>query len=205
MTTTGPSAEIERQTRALLDLVQSDGQRQIHEILDAAQRQAAELQAQARAQARARMRQTYAEQRRLLQEGVSAAQARLATQRRRHAQQRSAALLQLAWAQLPQALQARWQQPASRAAWVARVVAAARAHLPRGAWQVVHPADWPAAEQQALAQGLAVAPRFEPDARLPAGLKIAAGGAIVDGTLAGLLADRTDLEARLLRLLEPPA
>jgi len=66
--------------------------------------------------------------------------------------------------------------------------------------------DWPAAEQQALAQQLAEAsgatPQFEPDARIRAGLKVAAGGNVVDGTLDGLLAERSSLEARLLRLLE---
>lgn len=208
MTTASSGAEVERQAHALLDLIEADRARQTQAILDAARGEAAALRAQALAQARARLRQAWAEQRRLLNERVAGAQARLATQRRLHAQQHSAALLQLAREQLPRALQARWQQAATRAAWVAQVVAAARAHLPRGAWRVLHPDDWPATEQQALARQLAgaeVTPQFAPDPAIAAGLKIAAGGNVIDGTLAGLLADRVALEARLLRLLEQHA
>lgn len=208
MTTASSGSEVERQAHALLDLIEADRARQTQAILDAARGEAAALRAQAQAQARARLRQAWAEQRRLLNERVAGAQARLATQRRLHAQQHSAALLQLAREQLPRALQARWQQAATRAAWVAQVVAAARTHLPRGAWRVLHPDGWPATEQQALARQLAgaeVTLQFAPDPAIAAGLKIAAGGNVIDGTLAGLLADRVALEARLLRLLEQQA
>ena len=46
------------------------------------------------------------------------------------------------------------------------------------------------------------APVFEPDAQLRAGLKISAAGNLIDGTLGGLLAERGELESRLLRQLE---
>ncbi|MDP3702586.1 MAG: hypothetical protein Q8R72_16935 [Hylemonella sp.] len=204
------AADIAPPARALLELVESDRARQSTQILDAARSQAATLRVQAQAQARARMRQAYTEQRRLSKDRLAAAQARLATQRRLSEQQRSAALLRLAWEQLPGELQTRWREPASRAAWVARVLAAARAHMPAVAWRILHAPDWPAAEQQALAQqllaaGSPAAPLFEPDARISAGLKVHAGGNVIDGTLDGLLAERTELEARLLRLLEAPS
>lgn len=205
-----PPTGIAQQAQALLDLVEADRTRQSAQILDAARQQAAALRAQAQAEARARMRQAYAEQRRLSRDRLAAAQARLATQRRLFEQQRSAALLRLAWEQLPGELHARWREPATRAAWVARVLAAARAHLPAAAWRVLHAPDWPPAEQQALAQqvrdaGSAAAPLFEPDARISAGLKVLAGGNVIDGTLDGLMAERTALEARLLRLMEAPS
>jgi len=197
---------IEQPTQALLDLVEADRARQSAQIIDTASSQAATLRSQARAQARERLRQAFAEQRRLLHERVAAAQARLVTQRRLHGQQRNAALLQRARQQLPGDLLARWQQPATRAAWLVQVLAAARTHLPPDGWRILHAPDWPAAEQQALARTLAVetgvAPKFEADARIAGGLKIVAGGNVIDGTLDGLLADRSSLEARLLRLLE---
>ncbi len=202
-------ARLEQQARALLELVETDRDRQCAQILGEARASAAALRTQAHAEARARMRAAFAEQRQRRDAAVAAAQARLATRRRLHRQQRTAALLRLAWEQLPAALAALWQQPDTRAAWVARVLASARTHLPnpaRGDWRVVHAPDWPPSEQQALARTLAAeavaAPRFEADAAIPAGLKVVAQGNVIDGTLAGLLADRAEIEARLLRQLE---
>jgi hypothetical protein len=140
---------------------------------------------------------------------VAAAQARLATQRRLHEQQRSSALLQRAWQQLPAELQARWQDTPARAAWVAQVLASARERLPHAAWRIVHAPDWPVDEQQALATTLepelGAVPVFEADATLTAGLKVIVHGNVIDGTLAGLLADRSALAAQLLRRLETAA
>jgi len=197
---------LEQQTRALLDLVEADRARQCAQILGEANSRAAAQRAQAHADARARMRHAFEEQRLLRRERIAAAQARLATQRRLHEQQRKAALLRLAWEQLPGELLALWQQPASRAAWVGHVLASARRRMPHGPWRIVHAADWPVAEQQALTQALAAesgaAPRFEADGSIAAGLKVVADGNIIDGTIDGLRADRAEFEARLLRQLE---
>jgi hypothetical protein len=61
-------------------------------------------------------------------------------------------------------------------------------------------------ERQALLAGLApdlgVAPACDEDAGIVAGLRIAAGGNIVDGTLDGLVEDRTQVGAQLLRQME---
>jgi hypothetical protein len=192
-------------TQALLDLVEADRARQCAQIVGDENARAAALRAQAHHEARVRMRQAFEEQRRRRQSGIAAAQARLATQRRLHAQQRHTALLDLAWQQLPRELHARWQHGEARAAWVEHVLAAARERMPQGPWRIVHAPDWPAAEQQALAaahSGADPAPAFEADAGIAAGLKVVAQGNVIDGTLEGLLADRAELDARLLRQLE---
>jgi hypothetical protein len=198
--------KLESQTQALLDLVETDRARRVAAILDEAQGRAAALHAQAHADARKRMREAFVEQRVLQRERIAAAMARLATQRRLHEQQRTAALLQRAWERLPGELLQRWREPVARAAWVAQVIAAARARMPRGPWRIVHAPDWPAPEQQALRHELSTqpgaAPGFEPDPHIRAGLKVAAAGNLIDGTLDGLLADRGELESRLLRQLE---
>jgi len=192
--------------RALLDLVEADRARQCAQILGDENSRVAALLAQVHADARTRMRHAFEDQRQRRREQIAAAQARLATQRRLHEQQRTAALLRLAWQQLPRELLALWQQPASRATWVSHVLASARARMPGGPWHLVHAPGWPAEEQQALAQQLATgsghAPVFEVDATIAAGLKVVANGNAIDGTLAGLLADRPAIEARLLRQLE---
>ncbi|MGZ5715970.1 MAG: hypothetical protein ACXWIG_17595, partial [Caldimonas sp.] len=99
-------SRVERPLRALLELVQSDRDRQRSEILGEAESRAATLQAQAHAEARARMVRAFQEQRSRRREGIAAAEARLATQRRLHEQQRIAALLRHAWEQLPNELRA---------------------------------------------------------------------------------------------------
>lgn len=202
----GPPTLQERK-RALLELVTADRERRCAQILGDAEARAEARRAQARAEALARVRQTFDEQRRLRDTRIAAALAQLATQRRLHAQQRSAALLARAWEQLPAELQARWRQTEARAAWVDRVLASARERLPRGTWRILHAADWPAAERAARASELAAhcgaAPQFEADAGIAAGLKIVVDGNVIDGTLEGLLADRDALDARLLRQLEP--
>ena len=45
-------------------------------------------------------------------------------------------------------------------------------------------------------------PTFVADTGIAAGLRIAAGGNVVDGTLAGLVNDRSEVGAKLLRHLE---
>jgi multidrug efflux pump subunit AcrA (membrane-fusion protein) len=197
---------VERAMQALLELVESCRSRLCEEILGEAKARAQALRAQAQAGARSRMRQTFAEQRQRRRAQIAAVQARLATERRLHEQQRTAALLLLAREQLPRELAALWQQPQMRATWVGAVLGAAQAHLRPGPWRIVHAADWPEAERQllvrtpgAVSQGT---PRFEVDPKLVAGLKVISDGNVIDGTLDGLLADRADFEARLLRGLE---
>lgn len=197
---------IERRTQALLDLVEGDRSMQCEGILDEARARAAALLAQAHADARIRMREAFADERQRAHERVAAARATLQTRRRLHEQQRAAAMLALCWRHLPDALQQRWREPALRQRWVDAIMTAARHALPRGPWRIVHGPDWPQAERQPLcallAHDLESAPTLVADPGIAAGLKVTAGGNVVDGTLAGLLDDRVDVGAQLLRHLE---
>jgi hypothetical protein len=198
-------ADAERQARSLLDLIEADRARQCGQIRDDANARAATTRAQARDQARAHLHQIFADQRQRRRDRLAAAEAGLATRRRLHEQRRTAALLQLAWQQLPGALRALWQHDVSRRAWVQHVVSYARDRLQPGSWRIVHAADWPEGERNELSSALAGARielGFETDAAIDAGLRIVDGRNVVDGTVAGLLADRADIEARLLRELE---
>jgi hypothetical protein len=204
--TDGDGPGVERQARALLDLIEGDRSRQCEQILGEANGRASSAREQAYAQARTRVRQVFDEQRQRRHEQIAAAQARLATRRRLHEQRRTAALLQLAWQQLPGALRALWQQGEPRAAWVGHVLTYARDRLKPGPWRIVHAPDWHGPGQATLPPALLadarIEPRFEADASIEAGLKVVDGRNVVDGTLAGLMADRGDIEARLLRRLE---
>lgn len=197
------SPGIERATQALLALIESDRAGVCERILGAARDEARGLHANAHAGARTRMRQVFEEQRARRRERIAAAEARLATERRLHEQKRLVAWLRMASEQLAGELQELWRQDEARATWTRAVLAAARARLPPGRWRIAH-ADWPEHERERVVREAApeAIPCCEADPGIAAGLKVASGGIVLDGTLEGLLVDRADFESRLLRRLE---
>jgi hypothetical protein len=206
MNTPSGLPDVERQAQALIELIEADRARQCGEVLGEAMGRASSARTQARDEARRRVRQVFAEQRQRRERELAAAHARLATHRRLHEQRRMAALLQLAWDRLPGELRSAWQRGPERAAWIAQLLEYARARLHPGPWCIAHAPDWPASEREAVRASLAaeagVAARFESDTSIPAGLKVVDGTNVVDGTLAGVLADRAAVESSLLSLLE---
>jgi hypothetical protein len=193
---------IERQTAALLALVETDRAKRCSTILDQARSQAQALLAAAHGDARQRMRDAFAEERARRDERVAAARANLQTRRRVAMQRRSSALLTAAWSKLPGALEARWRAPDTRRGWVEACVASARELLPPSGWRIAHPVDWPHEERAALATVVGEAPQFVADRRIGAGIRIEANGNVIDGTLAGLLADRSEIGGAFLALLD---
>jgi hypothetical protein len=197
---------LESRMQALLDLVEADRARQCDAIIGEARACTAATLAAAHAEARRRMRSAFEEERERRDARVAAAQAKLQTHRRLHDQRRATALLAAAWQKLPEALCERWRAAQPRRAWVSSVVTEARAALPRAGWRIVHAAGWPDAERAPLVASLAreldAPPEFVADKTIHAGLKVAARGNVIDGTLAGLLMDRAEIGAKLLQHLE---
>jgi len=194
------------QTHALLDLVEADRARRCEAILGEARGRAAALLRQAHADARQRMREAFHEERARRVERVAAARANLQTRQRLGEQQRAAAFLAAGWQRLHEELLRRWRDPAARRAWVAHVSADARRLLPHAEWRITHAPGWPADERDEfaaeLARALGTAPTFTADAAVGAGVRIAAMGNVIDGTLPGLLADRAEIGARLLHQVD---
>jgi len=197
---------LELRTQALLDLVTADRVRRCDAILGEARQRAAQTLAAAHQKARQRMREAFDEERHRFAAGVGAARAGLETHRRLHEQRRSAELLAAGLAKLPQTLCDRWQQCPTRKQWVNGVVAEARAVLPREPWRIEHAAGLTDDERDAIAASLAdvcaTPPEFVANAALRAGMKITAAGNVVDAALAGLVADRVEIGASLLKHLE---
>ena len=194
------------QTQALLALVEADRARRCEAILGEARVRAAALLADAHAEAQRQVREAFREERARRVERVAAARANLQTRQRLGEQQRSAAFLAAGWQRLHDELLRRWREHEARRGWVANVAADARKRLPRAEWRVTHAPDWPAAERDAVGAALAgafsIAPAFAADATVGAGLKIAALGNVIDGTIQGLVADRAEIGARLLHLVD---
>ena len=197
---------LEARVGALLDLVEADRAQRCGAILRDAQARASATRAAARTAALERLRAAFKEERERRDARIAAALARLQTHRRLQEQRRAAALLAEGWKRLPEVLCDRWLTPRARQAWVVRVLAEARAALPDGAWQIVHAESWPQDERARwsaeLGKDLAAEPRFSADAAIRAGLRVSAGGNVIDGTLSGLLADRAEIGAQLLRHVE---
>jgi vacuolar-type H+-ATPase subunit H len=186
----------------MLRLVEERERREREAILAQARAEARRIVAEARAEVRQRGHQDVQELRQWMRREIGRAEAAFETAKRRHRSKRDAALLEAGWGRLREALAARWRDPAGRRAWVEMLLREARASLPKTAWDIPHPRDWPEAERGELARRLerelGHPPRFHPSPDCSAGLKLCAGGACLDGTLEGILLDRPAIEARLL-------
>ncbi len=194
-------------TAALLAQIEAQRAQACTAVLAPAQAQAAAVRRAALREARQRVRTTLRAERERVDAALAAAAAHLATEQRLQRQRSAAALLARAWTALRDALVARWQDPAARAAWIAWHTN--DVPLPPGStWLLEAPADWPAAEANALcaalrAQGAADV-RVDLRDDIAAGLRLSAGHNRVDATVDGLLADRSAIDGRLLALLQAP-
>jgi hypothetical protein len=196
---------VDSRTHELLALIDAHRESGCRTILDDAHERAAAVLGKASATARQRMREAFTEERRHAAERIAAAQARLDTRRRIAAQHRAQALLADAWRRLPLVLQERWNDAATRAAWIAHATSTAKRLLGTAPWRIAHPADWPVDEQRSVteamhAQGMEV--DFVPDGAIGAGLGIHAGPNLIDCTSDGLLAERAEIGAQVLYALE---
>jgi hypothetical protein len=191
------------QVEALLQLVEDYREHRCGEILEHARVEAATAVEHAHREARARMRKAVEEERARSQEKIISTQARLQTQRRQGQQKADAVLLRQAWDALQQRLIARWQDDGSRRTWVRALLRQARAVLPAKKWQIEHPVGWRTREalgpeSELDAQGDGELPVFVETPEISAGLRIRADEVCLDGTPAGLLASRAEVEAQLL-------
>jgi hypothetical protein len=194
---------LEEREQGLRKLVEDYRDAECRALLDAARAEAHDLIERTYSSERARLHQRVVAERAGARSRIHAARAERDTRERAGGERANAALLDAAWPRLREALIARWQDPAARGAWVDAVVGEAERLLPKGPWTLRHGAA-PAADWQALAVTLAARlgqePRLVADQALAAGLRIECAGAVLDGSLEGLLRDRERIESRLLAL-----
>lgn len=190
------------QVDELLKLVDEYRERQCREIHAAADAQARDIVAQAYRGARERLHAAVAAERRRMEERVETARVQLETEQRERSQQVTAALLEEAWGDMTQAVRARWNDAHARRQWLAALVELGLESLPRQSWEVRHPAGLDPRDRAWLEERLADAtgrrPTFIADAGISAGVRLETDGACLDGTVDGILSDRTEIEALLL-------
>jgi hypothetical protein len=160
------------------------------------------------AEARRRVHTAIVEERKRYALEVGAVEAALATDRRLAHQRHAVRLLDAAWRELRARLVVRWDAAGTRADWVRTYLQRALRAVPCGAggWRIeTHPA-WTAAERAHWTGQLridGVAPvQFDPISAISAGFRVVSGNNVLDATLEGLLADRAQLEGRLLHHLQ---
>jgi len=201
-----PASVLDAQSQRLLQLVEDYREQRCRTLVDRAEQQSRELLGQARHDALERVREAIAAERARGRERIDTAQARQQTRRRQREQEQTLAALEQAWPQLEAALQARWQSTQTRRVWVEATVNQALHTLPGHPWTVAHPPGWDPQELEPLAAAIekhcGEAPRMHAEETLPAGLRLCCNGACVDASIAGLLADRVRITARLLARLQ---
>jgi hypothetical protein len=196
---------LEAQTTALLRRLAREQETRTRRVRDEAEAQAADVVRRARSEARNRVRQAVLETRRADETTLARRSAALETQARRSQQAILRELLERAWQALPDVLQSRWQDQDRRKRWCAAACAAARRslrHLDR--LQVELDPQWvpqlgPVATRDLAGDSPVNIVAVE---GLGAGLRIRAGDACLDATVAGLLAARERIAAELLAELE---
>ncbi|MBF0613599.1 MAG: hypothetical protein G8237_00595 [Magnetococcales bacterium] len=175
-------------------------------ILTQARQEAAALIANAHQQARQRMRTWVANERRLLKQTLQNIHAQEETEQRNHTMQRINRHLEEARLLLDRALLERWHNPPQRQLWIEALVMRALQILPPGEWEICLPPDlvtdagMEPLTQRIMTAGLP-APRLRPDARIMAGIRLGCQGVWLDGSVAGLLANRPAIDAALLALM----
>jgi hypothetical protein len=195
---------LEEREQGLLRLVAQYRDSECRALLDAARTEACTLLARTYQGERARLHQRVVSERAEARARIHAARAERDTRERAGGERANAALIAAAWPLLRESLRARWHDPEARRAWVESVIEQGLRVLPLGTWTLHHAPDGPILDWQTLIQDLAVRlgaePRVFADQTLVAGLQIECGAAILDGSLEGLLRDRSRIEARLLAL-----
>ncbi len=199
---------LEAQTTALLRRLGREQEARTRHIRDEAGTQAADIVRRARVEARTRVHQAVVDTRREGEMALARRRAALDTQARRSRQATLRELLDRSWQALPAALQSRWLDANARERWcdaACRSASRSLRHLDR--LQVEVDPQWLAHVGPLVRSRLAGPSNVDVAATdgLGAGLRIRAGDACVDATVAGLLAARERIASELLAEFERQA
>ena len=200
-----PENIVSAQLQHLLTQLDAHRQARCEELLAQARNEARQEIGHAYQKARTRVHQAVTNIRERTRQQLVSAAAKQQTRERQLRQQEDQALLQRAWQPLQELLLQRWQDPATRQLWIEQLLEQAARVLVDTTWKIRHPPDWPGDERKAVEGRLVklhgYSPVFSAQPSIRAGLLIVADQTRVDGTMDGLLHDRSRVEALLLARL----
>jgi hypothetical protein len=187
---------------ALVREIESQCDAECSALLDAARLEAQAIVREAAAAATRHVHEALEDLRRDGARRLARAQAQIATEMRVRDQALAAGNLRDGCPMLVNAVADRWTDAGARRLWAAHLAAQARLRLRPGAWVVEHPRDWRAEERDAFLAELPPERRetvsFRAVDDIDAGLRVVAGGAVLDATPERLLADKPAVKALLL-------
>lgn len=199
-----PASIVDAQVERLLQVVAEYEAQQRNKILEQARADAKKIIADAYTVARVRLHKDIEETRERVNTETASARARQQTKIKQRKHLVDLKFLHHAWYRLTEALQERWRMADARQKWVEKVVTTAVSHLDPGPWRVEHPIDWLVVEKSAVLDMIYQRSHQQPtpvvNKEIHAGLRISFNGATIDGTISGLLSNRSRIEAELLAL-----
>lgn len=111
-------------------------------------------------------------------------------------------MLDLAWPLLREAMLALWDEPVSRHKWLDAAIKSASAGLREHDWRIEHPPGLSGEDIKtinlAFSHEKGKGPELSACDDIEAGIRIIAGGTVIDATLNGLLQQKTAIEARMI-------
>ena len=194
------SGALELQVAALLRRVHRVRDERVGELRAASVAQLETIADGARREGRRLLHAATRAKRERVRERCRQALADLDRERRRRDFDVDRGVIVAALAALPEALERRWREAAARQAWCAEALTIAAARLVARDWRIALAGDVGEAECAAVAAAATAhgARAVVTAGGGGAGLTIGAGASLVDATVAGLLADREAIAARLL-------
>lgn len=197
-----PKNILTAQVQQLLELIERTKTDKITLVREQANKEAQSLLKQAFNSAKIKVRADIKASRQDMEKEIKIAHAHMETLAKQARYQAEEKVLDKAWDLLEKALLRRWMQETSRKAWIERVSSSALQYLLEATWNVTYAPGWSEAERMQWQQDLQTRniriAEFREQADLQAGLVVHAGLAVVDGSLQGLMYDRTGLQARLI-------
>ncbi len=187
------------QADALISQLKRDQEASVRKLEQEAREWNRQRLREARHQALLQFRKAVAKERERFSHEIAAAEAAIAAEARTRHQQHLTAMVQAVIDRLPEALEQRWQSPLHRSEWIDSALRNAARRLGDGSW-LIRMAPGP--EQEELPESFdGTGIRWQADPSLKAGLVIQKGGARLDASIPGLLADTPRVQSHVLTLL----
>lgn len=193
------------QEKRLMMLIEDYSKNECQKLLSSAHDKAAMILHKAFHKSRKNVQATIVTERQRAMERIHAAQAELKTQRRIHARQGDAMVLELGRKRIKQQLLNNWNNHNSRQIWISNALQSALKCLSQGDWYIHYPNDWSNEDNQQVSDFTrfhSINPFFQPDTEIICGIKIEVSSTVLDMTDQGLLADKHRLDSRLLALFQ---
>jgi F0F1-type ATP synthase membrane subunit b/b' len=197
-----PGSIVDTQLQQLLEVVEKHREEECSKLIEQARARSRKIVRAAFSDARRRLHQDIVNTREDTRKQLASAEAQYQTQLRLARQELDQKLLATAWLSLYEALIRLWQDPETRKGWIRDCIKQASHILIEQDWVIECPIDWSEDEcieiRKRLIEERGDQIIFQTKPSIYAGLRITAGNSCVDGTVEGLLRQRTRIEELLL-------